>query len=84
MFMRDKFRFGSNVHNFIVLKYGQHTSKQAVLMHGHVSKCVNMHIKPMGGTNKHGKHIITQSGKAERYARSNQHHGDASQVIASK
>ena len=26
--MGDKFRFGSNVHNFIVLKYGQHTSKQ--------------------------------------------------------
>ena len=25
---RDKCRFGSNVHNFIVLKHGQHTSKQ--------------------------------------------------------
>ena len=24
----DKCRFGSNVHNFIVLKHGQHTSKQ--------------------------------------------------------
>ena len=26
--MRDKCRFGSNVHNFIVLKDGRHTSKQ--------------------------------------------------------
>ena len=34
-------------------------------MHGHVSKHVKMHIKPMGGTNKHGKHIITRSGKGE-------------------
>ena len=25
---RDKCRFGSNVHNFIVLKHGQHTNKQ--------------------------------------------------------
>ena len=25
--MRDKCRFGSNVHNFIVLKYGRHTNK---------------------------------------------------------
>ena len=25
---RDKCRFGSNVHNFIVLKHGRHTSKQ--------------------------------------------------------
>ena len=25
---RDKFRFGSYVHNFIVLKHGRHTSKQ--------------------------------------------------------
>ena len=24
----DKCRFGSNVHNFIMLKHGQHTSKQ--------------------------------------------------------
>ena len=30
-------------------------------MHGHVSKHVKMHIKPRGGTNKHGKHIIAQS-----------------------
>ena len=26
--VRDKCRFGSNVHNFIVLKHGQHTSKK--------------------------------------------------------
>ena len=26
--VRDKCRFGSNVHKFIVLKYGRHTSKQ--------------------------------------------------------
>ena len=26
--MRDKCRFGSNVHNFIVLKHGRHTNKQ--------------------------------------------------------
>ena len=51
-------------------------------MHGHVSKHVKMHIKPMGGTNKHGK--ISQSGKGERYARSNWHHSDASQVVTSK
>ena len=25
---RDKFWFGSDVHNFIVLKYGRHTCKQ--------------------------------------------------------
>ena len=25
---RDKCRFGSNVHNFIVLNHGRHTSKQ--------------------------------------------------------
>ena len=53
-------------------------------MHGHVSKHVKMHRKPMGGTNKHGKHIITRSGKGKRYAQSNQHHGDASQVVTSK
>ena len=53
-------------------------------MHGHVSKCVKMHIKPTGGTNKHGKHIITWSGKWEMYARSKQHHGDAFQAITSK
>ena len=53
-------------------------------MHGHVSKHVKMHRKPMGGTNRHGKHIITQSGKGERYARSKLHHGDASQMVTSK
>ena len=30
----DKCRFGSNVHNFIVLKHGRHTSKQ--------DSCMNM------------------------------------------
>ena len=30
--VRDKCRFGSNVHNFIVLKYGLHTSKQDLCM----------------------------------------------------
>ena len=53
-------------------------------MHGHVSKRVKMHIKPTSGTNKHGKHIIARSGEGERYAQSNRHHGDASQVVASK
>ena len=53
-------------------------------MHGYVSKRVKMHIKPTGGTNKHGKHSIARSGKGERYARSNWHHGDASQMVASK
>ena len=43
-----------------------------------------MHRKPTSGTNKHGKHNITQNGKGERYAQSNQHHGDASQVVTSK
>ena len=43
-----------------------------------------MHRKPTGGTNKYGKHIITWSGKGERYARSNRHHGDASQMVTSK
>ena len=38
---RDKCRFGSDVHNFIVLNHGRHISKQ--LMHGHVSKHVKMH-----------------------------------------
>ena len=32
-------------------------------MHEHVSKHVKMHRKPTSGANKHGKHIITQSGK---------------------
>ena len=31
---RDKCRFGSNVHNFIMLKHGRHTSKQ--------DSCMNM------------------------------------------
>ena len=38
----------------------------------------------MGGTTKHGKRIIARKGKGERYARSNWHHGDASQVVTSK
>ena len=43
-----------------------------------------MHRKPTGGINKHGKHIIAQSGKGKRYTQSNQHHGGASQVVASE
>ena len=53
-------------------------------MHGHVSKHVKMHRKTMDGINKHGKHIITRNGKGERYAQSNQHHGNASQMVTSK
>ena len=53
-------------------------------MHEHVSKHVKMHRKPIGGTNKHGKNSIARSGKKEKYARSNQYHGDASQVVTSK
>ena len=53
-------------------------------MHEHVSKHVKMHRKPTGGTNKHGKHSIARSGKGGRYARSNRHHGDASQMVTSK
>ena len=53
-------------------------------MHGHVSKRVKMHIKPTGGTNKHGKHIVAWSENEEKYAQSNRHHGDASQVVTSK
>ena len=53
-------------------------------MHEHVSKRVKMHRKPMGGTKKHGKRIIAQSGKGERYAQNNQLHSDASQVVTSK
>ena len=53
-------------------------------MHKHVNKHVKMHIKPIGGTNKHGKHIISWSGKGERYARNNRHRGDASQMVTSK
>ena len=43
-----------------------------------------MHRKLIGGTNKHGKHNIAQSEKGERYAQSNWHHGDASQMVTSK
>ena len=43
-----------------------------------------MHRKPTGGTNKHGKHIIAWSGKGERYAQSNRHHGDAHHMVTSK
>ena len=53
-------------------------------MHGHVSKRVKMQRKPTSVTNKYSKHIIAQSGKGERYAQSNRHHGDASQVVTSK
>ena len=53
-------------------------------MHGHVNKHVKMHRKPTGGTNEHGKHIITWSGKRERYAQSNRHHGNVSQMVTSK
>ena len=53
-------------------------------MHGHISKRVKMHRKPTGGTCKHAKHIIAQSGRGERYAQSNQNHGDASQMVTSK
>ena len=53
-------------------------------MHEHVSKHVKMHRKPMGGINKHGKHIIAWRGKGERCARSNHRHDDASQVVTSK
>ena len=53
-------------------------------MHGHVSKRVKMQRKPTSVTNKYSKHIIAQSGKRERYAQSNRHHGDASQVVTSK
>ena len=50
-------------------------------MHGYVSKRAKMHIKPTGGTNKHGKHIIARSRKRERYAQSNRHCGDGSQMV---
>jgi len=53
-------------------------------MHGHVSKRVKMHKRPMGGTNKHGKYIIARSGKRKEYARSNPASGDASQMITPK
>ena len=53
-------------------------------MHENVSKRAKMHRKPIGSTNKHGKHNIAQSEKGERYARSNRHHDDASQMVTSK
>ena len=34
-------------------------------MHGHISKHVKIHRKPTGGTNKHDKHNIAQSGKGK-------------------
>ena len=34
-------------------------------MHEHVCKRVKMHRKPMGGTNKHGKHSIVRSEKGK-------------------
>ena len=34
VFARDKCRFGSNVHNFIVFKYGRHNTRQ--------DSCMNM------------------------------------------
>ena len=43
-----------------------------------------MQRKPTGGTNKHDKHIFVRSEKGERYAWSNRHRGDASQVVTSK
>ena len=43
-----------------------------------------MQRKPTSGTNKHGKHITARSEKGERYTRSNQHHGNASQMVTSK
>ena len=53
-------------------------------MHEYKSKCVKMHRKPTGGTNKHGKHIIAQSREGERYIQRNRHHGDAPQMVTSK
>ena len=41
------------------------THQQARLMHGRVSKRLKMHIKPTGGTNKHGKHSIEWSEKGK-------------------
>ena len=34
-------------------------------MNKHVNKRVKMRRKPTGGTNKHGKYIITRSGKGK-------------------
>ena len=53
-------------------------------MRVHVRKRIKMHIKPTGGTNKYGKHNIARIRKGERFARSNRHHGNASQVVTSK
>ena len=62
--MREKCRFGSNFHSFIVLKCEQHTSKQDSCI-DNLSKQVKMHRKPKGGVNKHGKNIIARSGKGK-------------------
>ena len=53
-------------------------------MHGNVSNHVKMQRKPTGGTNKHSQLIIAWSEKGERYAQSNWHRGDASQMVTSK
>ena len=54
-------------------------------MHGYISKCVKMHRKPTGGTNKHGKHIIVWSRKKrERHTRTNPAPGDTSQMVTPK
>ena len=42
-------------------------------MHEHVSKYVEMHRKPTGGTNKHGKHSIARDGKGKGTRRANRH-----------
>ena len=57
------------------------THQQPRLMHGHVNKRVKMHKRSTGSANKHGKHIIAQSGKREGYARRNPTFGDASQMV---
>ena len=56
----------------------------AIKTHAWICKQACKHKKPMGDTNKHGKHIIARSGKGKRYARSNRHHDDASQMVTSK
>ena len=42
-------------------------------MHGHVSKHVKMHRKPMDDTNKHGKHSIVQIRKGKGTHGATQH-----------
>ena len=49
------------------------THQQARLMHEHVSKHVEMHRKPTGGINKHGKHSIAWGGKGKGTRRANRH-----------